>query len=149
MYRLSTDDSNLRNVSSISDGGIDEEVIPLCTAMNALPGVTTYESCSGHGKEPVIIFFRVSDGEQDGLFFLTRCVDVRYWQFGYKWNISLSVGDTYENGQRPTAFMLQSTDVGKEAYEQMDDLIENMNYHLNHKNFMSGFDLNISRFKLD
>lgn len=149
MFKLNTNDFNLRNVSSISDGGLDEEVIPLCTAMNALPGIITKESCSGHGKEPAIIFFNVEDGKQDGLFFLTRCVDVRYWKYGHRWTISLSVGDTYENGQLPTFFLLRSADVGKEAYEQMADLIENMNYHLNHKNFMSGFDLDISRFNVE
>jgi hypothetical protein len=37
--------------------GLDPEVLSLCQALNALPGITTAESCSGHGREPVRIWF--------------------------------------------------------------------------------------------
>lgn len=65
-------------------GNMDEEVIELCNAMNSLPGIETSESCSGHGKRSLIVFFKVHK-KQTGLFFLARCTDRRYWEHGHKW----------------------------------------------------------------
>ena len=39
------------------DGTIDAECLQLCHALNELPGIKTYESCSGHGKERFAIYF--------------------------------------------------------------------------------------------
>ena|ERR1700738_3769388 len=36
---------------------MDSECILLCDAMNALPGITTWESCCGHGTDAHRIFF--------------------------------------------------------------------------------------------
>lgn len=36
---------------------MDEECIPLCDALNALPGIKTHESCCGHGKDAHRVFF--------------------------------------------------------------------------------------------
>lgn len=36
---------------------LDREVLELCRAMNAFPGITTVESCSGHGNRPFRIWF--------------------------------------------------------------------------------------------
>lgn len=42
----------------MSRGNImDKEVIPLCDALNKLHGISTVESCCGHGKHPFRIFF--------------------------------------------------------------------------------------------
>ena len=38
---------------------IDTEVVNLCKALNSIEGVETEESCSGHGKEPCQIWFKV------------------------------------------------------------------------------------------
>ena len=40
--------------------GIDPECIGLCQAMNAMPGITTVESCCGHGETPFQIWFKVA-----------------------------------------------------------------------------------------
>jgi hypothetical protein len=40
---------------------MDPECIPLCTAMNKLPGIRTFESCHGHGQQPMWIFFWAAD----------------------------------------------------------------------------------------
>jgi len=131
------------------DAYMDTEVIDLCVALNKLPGIITTESCSGHHLRPFRIWFKV-DGRIDptlrGLFFLTRCVDRRYFKHGHQWNINLSVGDTYNSGILPTCFLLESEEVGRIAYLQAVDLLTNMNYHLNHKNFNKGFDININDF---
>jgi len=36
---------------------IDDECVPLCKALNALPGVETRKSCSGHGRSIYSILF--------------------------------------------------------------------------------------------
>ncbi len=36
---------------------IDKDIVNIVKAMNRFPGIRTVESCSGHGKQPVSIFF--------------------------------------------------------------------------------------------
>jgi len=131
------------------DKYMDKDVIPLCNAINALPGVKTIGSCCGHGEHEFRIWFMV-EKRQDGLFFLTRCADRRYWKYGHLWKIELSVGDLFEKKQLPIYYELHSGSIfGKRAYEQAESLVENMNYHLNHVNFMNGFELNVKDFTHD
>lgn len=126
--------------------GMDKEVIDLCNALNSLPNIVTFESCCGHGEHGMRVWFLKEEDDDQGLFFLTRCTDGRYWEYGHKWSITLSVGDCFDNGIRPTHFLLESEAVGEEAYKQAESLIDNMNYHLNHHNFMKGFDINPRAF---
>ena len=129
------------------DDGMDKEVIDLCNVMNALPGIETTDSCCGHSASPFNIFFNVTSSDDKGLFFLTRCVDRRYWKYGYLWNIELSVGDQYDT-IFPITYLLNSGPiVGEDAYEQAKDLIENMNHHLNITAFMKYFDLDTGEFE--
>jgi hypothetical protein len=132
------------------DGFMDEDCLDLCNAMNALPGIETTESCCGHGGlgSPFRIWFKVKKDEQDGLFFLTRCVDRRYWKYGYLWKIELCVGDMFD-GTLPISYILSSGPiVGEDAYMQAESLVENLNYHLNHKNFMKLYELDINKFDI-
>lgn len=39
------------------DGRMDRECVSLCNALNALPGIQTFESCCGHGQRPFQVFF--------------------------------------------------------------------------------------------
>ena len=42
---------------------MDQECIKLCDAINKLPGITTIESCCGHGKTPFRIWFVTANVE--------------------------------------------------------------------------------------
>lgn len=42
---------------------MDPECVPLCDALNALPGIVTTESCCGHGEYPHRIFFNAETVE--------------------------------------------------------------------------------------
>lgn len=119
------------------DGNMDKEVIPLCNAINSLPGLLTIDSCCGHGKGVFSIFFKCNKESSRGLFFLTRCCDKRY--FKHNWVITLSVGDVIIDGVLPTIFCLTSFDKGQRAYDQAVDLLHNMELHLNHHGFIKGF----------
>lgn len=126
---------------------IDKEIYDLFCAIDALPGINVSGGTSGRGNGSVLIFFRVSSIELGGLFFLTRCCDRRYWKYGNHWSIDLSVGDVMVDNNRPTVFCLNSKDqVGETAYKQSRDLVENMNYHINHINFMKEYNLNADNF---
>jgi hypothetical protein len=127
----------------IYDEYMDKEVIPLCDMINSLPGLKTYESCCGHGKRSINIYFYVcSDITDKGLFILTRCIDRRYWKYGSDWKIELYVGDSlFEDKYLPIGYLLHSNIVGNEAYKQADNLIENIKYNLNHEGFMELYNL--------
>ena len=121
------------------DGHMDKEVIPLCNAMNSLPGIETDESCCGHGSSKFSIFFKVK-GTDKGLFFLTRCVDRRYWKYGYLWKIELSVGDRFKDNYLPIFYELHSGPiVGEDSYNQANSLVDNLNHHLNHEAFLKEY----------
>lgn len=143
MYKLKLKNKIKYNTIDVS---IDDEVKKLCDALNCLPGIETFESCCGHGNKSFNIYFKVIDNK--GLFFLTRCIDKRYWKYGGLWDIKLSIGDDYENDYRPIIYTLTSNDVlGHNAYKQAINLIDNMNYHLNHKQFLKMYDLKKSDFQ--
>jgi peptidyl-tRNA hydrolase len=40
--------------------GLDPECRLLCVALNRLPGITTWSSCCGHGRDPYRIWFDVT-----------------------------------------------------------------------------------------
>ena len=126
------------------EDNMDFECVALCNALNSVKGIVTHESCCGHGSCSFSIFFRATSWK--GLFFVTRCVDKRYWKHGHEWMINLSVGDTIVNGVLPTSFRLQSERIGKEAFRQSLDLVENMNHHLHHTNFKKGFGMTFDDF---
>ena len=118
----------------------------LRSALDSLPGIETFCS-SSNPKNGINIWFEVTNSKQ-GLFFLTRCVDQRYWEYGHIWKIELNVGDKYTNKKLPIHYRLHSGSViGKEASKQAQSLIDNMNYHLNHENFIKLFDIDIDKFK--
>ena len=124
---------------------MDPEVIDLCNAINALPGLKTEDSCCGHGKNLFSIFFRVTS-LHDGLFFLARCCDRRY--FKHDWKIEIMVGDQMKKIP-PTTFWLHSINRGRKAYIEAKDLVANMNLHLNLKNFINEYKLDMSNFDLE
>ena len=131
------------------EGNMDTECLKLCDAINSLPGIKTIESCCGHSCGPFNIFIEVDPKDPRGIFFLTRCVDHRYWKYGYLWKIELTIGDDFtKDGNLPTTYLLNSGPiVGEDAYDQAMLLIDNMNHHLNIEAFMTGFKLDINDFK--
>ena len=133
------------NYQGVYDDYMDREVIPLCNAMNSLPGIETFESCCGHGDHPARIFFTV-ENTKTGLFFLARCTDNRYWEHGHQWSIIVSVADCYENSNLPVYYLLESTIKGNSVYEQMESLVENLNEHLNHTAFLDLYELDTQDF---
>jgi len=53
---------------------MDPECIKICTALNELPGIRTFESCCGHGEHGFWIWFEVTAPIEKGLLTLSRCL---------------------------------------------------------------------------
>jgi len=69
---------------------LDPEVVELVRAMNRLPGILTDESCAGHGRRPLQIWFHVPEHGR-GLLTLARVTCRRYYEDG--WRVLLFHGD--------------------------------------------------------
>lgn len=97
------------------------------------------------------IFLHIDEGEAEGLFFLTRCLDNRYFKHGHLWRIELSCGDTpYENGDRPITYHIFRPLRGFESegtlIREYNDLINNMVHHFNDDIFIEGYRMNREKF---
>ena len=105
------------------------------------------------GWNGLLIFLHIEECTQEGLFFLTRCIDRRYWEHGNKWRIQLEVGDTdYQNGDRPLTYFIfrpfQDGDTEQTLLDESKSLVDNMNHHFNHDNFMSGYNMDKGEYYL-
>lgn len=63
--------------------GLDPECFDLCTAINQMPGLTTYESCCGHGTRPFMVWVmaRTMNDLAGLLYWLDNChTGVAGWQ---------------------------------------------------------------------
>jgi len=74
---------------------MDAECIPICTALNQLPGIRTVESCCGHGKAPHRVFFLPDTVES--LSPILRAAESSGWHIDACWS----------NGAMVAMFMLQ------------------------------------------
>ena len=112
----------------------------------SLPGIELVTYYSGEGCSKISFFFRVTRPE--GLFFITRCTDNRYWKYGYLWSIELSCGDEFRDNVLPTIYELHSGPVvGELAYEMCSDLIDNCLKHLNDDAFLNAYNLDINEIE--
>lgn len=119
------------------------DTLSLCNAIGSLPGVKGRATNVSTGHVRIVIGVDNLTAMQ-GIMFLTRCIDRRYWGYGDTWTLSLSISDRAES---PISYMLESEAKGDESYQQAQDLVENLFYHLNHQQFMNGFGLDVSQFK--
>jgi hypothetical protein len=132
----------------------------LIMSFQALPGVHFISSNLDKSFDEikkrwngVLIFFHIEECTQEGLFFLTRCIDRRYWEHGNKWGIELEVGDVkYRNGDRPITYSLfrafQEDDVEQNIIDECKSLIDNMMNHFNHDDFMESYNMDRKEYHL-
>ncbi len=132
----------------------------LLMAFEALPGVHVTSSILDKsfdrikkGWNGVLIFLHIEECTQEGLFFLTRCMDRRYWEHGNKWRIELSVSDVpHPNGDRPLVYHLyrpfQDGDCEADIMNECKSLFDNMMHHFNLDNFMTYYDMDKKEYHL-
>ena len=132
----------------------------LTETINALPGVEVSGDNLSNSFDKIKsnwggcrLFFYSDEKDAEGLFFLTRCIDTRYWEYGHLWRIELTCSDQiHPNGDRPITYNIYRPFIGEETEEEIDKeinlLIENMHYHFHHDNFMSGFNMDRTKYDL-
>lgn len=132
----------------------------LTKIIDSLPGIELTGNNLSHSFNKIksswrgtMIFFHSDEKEVEGLFFLTRCMDRRYWEYGHIWRIELSVGDQiHTNGDRPLTYNIYRPFIEDETEEVIDkeinSLIDNLHYHFHHDNFMSGYNMDRTKYDL-
>ena len=98
-----TTEQLIRELGVILPKDMDDECVSICKTLNSLPGVTTYESCCGHGKAPFSVWFRCDN--IGTLSRLGRTVNKNYSDGN--WEIVLDSTDTNPRG----CFWLRSKSV--------------------------------------
>jgi hypothetical protein len=149
-----------KETANISRYKLKKEYKDMLMAIQALPGVhvtsTILDKTFTNIKEKwngILIFLHIEECTQEGLFFLTRCLDRRYWEYGNKWRIELEVGDTeYPNGDRPITYMifrpLQDDDTEQNIIDECLSLMDNMNGHFDRDTFMKHFNMKREEYHL-
>ncbi len=96
---------------------MDKECISLCTKLNSLGDVQTYESCCGHLKGRYMVFFKCHSFERLGKLY--RCVDRNYSDG--KWEILVDGTDVH-----PTyCFCLRSKEAFA-SYKEMEESVKRL-----------------------
>lgn len=102
---------------------MDPEVVELVEAMNLLPGITTTESCCGHGEHPFRIWFTLADLQAlpPLLYYLAACHSGIY---GWRCEV------TTDCGMGPASFYVTSTEKGEEAYQEAGVIADLLRKHV-------------------
>ena len=127
----------------------------LIETIKSVPGI----EISGHNlidsskHNGLYIFFHSNEKDPEGLFFITRSIDMRYWEYGHTWRIELTVADSpHENGDRPLTYQIYRPLIEQETLTEIDleiqSLIDNMNYHYNHEEFMKAYNMDKGKYGL-
>jgi hypothetical protein len=139
------DNANVQEIKSQEDwvsDWMDAECVDLCDAFNSIKGIETVESCCGHNKSPYHIFFKCHD--LNGLRFIQSCIDRRYWKYGSDWKITTYISD---EGPESLIFVLESKSSKlSRIMPQVKDMIETLNYYLNHRNRFDFLGLDYDNF---
>ena len=124
-----------------------ERMVKLHNTISGIPGITI-SGMSHYVTGPILLFFTARD--QEGLFFLSWCCDRRYFKYGDKWMIDVSVADVAGDGLLPITYTLNRELKRDEdllnVSEEIKSLIENINYYFNHENFINGYGINRENF---
>ena len=99
--------------------GVDSDIVDLVIQMNRFEGIQTLDSCSGHGKDGVWIFFHTKSLEDlpPLLYYIDSChCGVAGWQVIVYTDCSMC----------PATFWLKSTSVGQEAYDEAKIIANHM-----------------------
>jgi hypothetical protein len=132
---------------------------PLKNLFTAIPGATNVSTWDLNNllnnnatvHRPCLSFIldATNPHHDKGLFFIARCADRRYWEYGYDWRFGLSVGDIMSrDGNYPLyySFHCERDLTISDCIANINSLIYNFNLHLNNKNFKKEFNIDVSIF---
>lgn len=121
----------------------------LCSTINAIPNIKVADI--GIYDSKIVLFLNIeidSQVKEQGLFFLVRCIDRRYFRYDIELKVSC-MDLKWDNGGLPVVYELH---IESEKYatiqQKVDALIENMNSYIDHKNFIECYNIDLSKFKI-
>lgn len=87
---------------------IDRDIVNIVKAMNRFPGIRTVHSCSGHGDQPIAIWFEPEsfDDMPPMLYYFDAC------HSGVKWNAYIYT----DCGAAHVSWLVESINKGPHAY---------------------------------
>ena len=98
---------------------MDPECIPICEAINRIPGLETLESCCGHKEKLFRVWFQV-DGQESLpvlLYYVVPC------HMGFRWPCKVKT----DCAMSPVVFYIESEEVGDKAYRQANKIADEVN----------------------
>jgi hypothetical protein len=144
---------------------LKKEYKNLLMSIQALPGINIISTNLDKPFEKIVdgwngvhIFFTVREDNNEGLFFLGRCLNKRYWEHGNKWRIELEVSDEpYPNQMRPIVYSLYRPidknsippTMESDIIEECESLISCMNSHYKHEIFMTNYNMSKDVYHLE
>lgn len=118
------------------DKYMDPQCIPLCDAINSIPGLKTVDSCCGHGKHSFCIWFNIDRKKVRFLTVIGRVFDRSYGGI-VGWSCYLHNTDVPKSCP---CFMIDSGEFkGVKAYKDSIKIAENIYKHLKHPAFCRAF----------
>lgn len=136
----------------------------LTETINSLPGIEVNGSNLSNSFDKIksnwggtCLFFWSDEKDAEGLFFLTRCMDTRYWEFGHLWRIEINCGDQiHSNGDKPITYNIYrpftefkfEPETEDQIDKEISSLIDNIHYHFHHDSFMTGYSMDRTKYDL-
>lgn len=106
---------------------MDKECIPLCDALNQLPGVKTFESCCGHLQRRYAIWLYTANPYSMAV--IARAFDKRYVPTSIMWDVKIETIDIERTPQ--FCIGIYSSDIFHDYEMMMKDvkeLVESIEY---------------------
>lgn len=101
------------------DEYMDKECIPICDALNELPGVTTFESCCGHLKRKYVVYLYTDNPYSMAV--IARTFDRRYLPTKSTWKVTIETIDV----ERTPQFCIGI--YSEEPFKDYDTMIQDVN----------------------
>ncbi len=116
--------------------------------LNSLPGITTVDSCSGHGLQNFRMYFYCTN--LTTLFFLKRCIENQQIKYGDWWIITVDTRDSLPANletkewlpEHPVLFTLRSKTIEMDIIEEfLNTLVDEIESLLNSFEFIEKYEL--------
>jgi hypothetical protein len=101
------------------DEYMDKECIPICDALNELPGVTTFESCCGHLQRQYVVYLYTEN--QYSMAVIARTFDRRYLPTKSIWKVTIETIDV----ERVPQFCIGI--YSEKPFEDYDTMMQDVN----------------------
>lgn len=101
------------------DEYMDKECVPVCDALNELPGVRTFESCCGHLERKYVVYLYTDNPYSMAV--IARALDGRYLPAKSHWEMKVETIDVERTPQFCVGIY------SEDAFEDYDTMMHDVN----------------------